>query len=766
MATKTLLDFEELKTLKAQFKAPPIIPSGEETEDLSPWVIKTSQWIEESLVKKFSVDGEWKKLRPIILGSWARHRLCPKSDIDLIFLGPEESILPFVNHFSHLKIRYRVPQDLKDWKVGVEAFDLGSLFEARAFFDSEESLLREQKVLLMANNQWKKQWLQQVKAERVQRHRRWGEQQLLEPNIKYGRGGLRDIQQGLVGLELFKANIENAEHAYRVLCYYRDFFTLLRQKLHLMGSGEVLSSHDQQEMYAWCGFDNLQDFMREVVKGYERVGFYTDWIFASALRKRKKVSVKNLDHAFQLLLKSPNIFTENAVRQGHVDQQFLFMPSIDRPPTHFSLGVGQQLKQFFHLRSKQKSINSLFKSRVLDYLFPEMKPLIGLVQHDQYHRYTADQHLKNAIINVKKIAQTPKLAGPFKKVAQMLKPQEWQQILWAAFFHDLLKGTGGDHDTKGALWAKKRLRQLGVVERDVVWLVQEHLALSTAAFRKNPRSAEVWADLFERGLNQKRLRQLMIFTVADIIATNPEAWTPWKGMLLYELYAHLSGAAASELDEAIQLEPKARAYFEQMDPFLLESLGHKVLLKDWKHLKKSFSRKSSLPPLVIRRNNNVWVRFHSFQDKPGTLLSYVVRFFHLGVQVEHASIHTLSDYGIYDWFKIQTSRSISTQDQARRLKNQLLRLKEMPHNPDLNVYFDEVELTSETSDEAIITFRGSKNQRGVLLRACQCLLEEGLSIRWARVHTWGRSLEDQFCVDKTQNLQEQVKRVAEKLRKD
>ena len=171
---------------------------------------------------------------------------------------------------------------------------------------------------------------------------------------------------------------------------------------------------------------------------------------------------------------------------------------------------------------------------------------------------------------------------------------------------------------------------------------------------------------------------------------------------------------------------------------LLENVSTHVLLKDSELLAKT---KESLEPLVVGSESEKWVRFHEKEDRPGLFVDFVQRIFATGASIRQASIRTNPEFGVYDWFLIKTNKSSVQLKKLLKHPSSLEQVKGLQKK----VRFAEIELVESSIEESILSFRG-KDQKGALVVAAQTLFDLGLEIRWAAVHTWGRSLEDVFGV--------------------
>ncbi len=698
-----------------------------------------SLWLEDRLLERLKSFGDFAALDPILLGSWSRHELCPKSDIDLLFVGPETEVKEFnAKAFRDgLKLRARTPEDASDWTQGVEPFDVLALRSAKAFNAKDHARLAEQQ---SATQSWRKAILSAIRKEREERRKRQDSiSNYLEPNLKFGGGGLRDIEQALAVRDLFPEKFAGTEpYPFKVLQTIKDEFLYLRSFLHLLGSGDILSANDQLEIAKRLGMESPQDLMKHVQGSFERASFYADWVVAYAfapkkLRENAKGELASLSEAITRLRAESGILMQYRLRLT-VDGLAKSLSQDERGKALHKAVFGDATDAYFL---------SLHRTRVLEVLLPDLKKLKGLVQHDHYHRFTADAHLVQTLREVQRAKTQKRSLGVMSKLCKDLTQNEWWTLKLTALFHDLAKGRKSDHSTEGAKLVDKYFSEWGypdALREDVHWLVENHLLVSTAAFRQNPQSQATWKRLFERGVHGRRLILLSVFTAIDIRATNPEAWTDWKSQLMFNLVENLQSPQAQSLQQHLKYAGKYRGrevedWLLNLDPVLMQSLPPKILIED---LRSAAQSKMDLAPRVIRFKNRLWVRFHRRQDETGMFLSFVQRLYGLGLNVQMSSVATLKDVGVYDWFCLRTEKSVRQVSQWLSLKS------ETPVKIPV-VEFQSIDLMAHDQDEWIFSFRG-RDQRGLLLAAAQALVEENLSLRWARAHTWGQQIDDIFSV--------------------
>jgi [protein-PII] uridylyltransferase len=704
----------------------------------------------------FAIPG-WQESHPMALGSWARGELSPRSDLDMLFIGDEKKTAEVVRSFQEngYKIRARTPEDLKDWTKGVQSKDILSLLIFKAFTDRGRELGEEQRQLILRNARLRRGVFFDVLKERRERNRRYDSlNNFLQPNIKQGPGGLRDIDQSLQVLTLLdplKQLATEEHHARKALEESKQFLLQVREHLHLAGFQDQLIASEQKEIGLKLGFKSQKDFMKKVSQTFSRAHFYSDWIFeylrvsASRRREVEKYTANRPKDLMLRLRKNSSILTQQWVRSK--------MDSIHQSKVS-EKERGRLLREAVLYRSSDELTKAVFQSQWIRKLCPQIKPLIGYVQHDQYHRLAAEAHLMQAVREVKRVWKSKKKLGRLAWIHQHLSARDWEILSWAALYHDLGKGREGldGHADLGELWAEKDLLGFGLrpeLVNEVAFLVKNHLQLSIAAFRKNPQDSKTWKEFFELGFNSRRVLLLAAFTVIDIRATNPEAWTDWKSNLLSDCVKALENPEKKEFyfftqSLATQFSKKLG---ENIDPVLIHYFNKRTIEKDLLSI-----RSMGLQVRVLRdRQKKVWLRFSTPKDETGLVAKFVRALFMTGVSIQQALIQTLPEVGVYDLFQIGEVKSPT--QVLRRVEVGLASASE--ESPP-EVVFRRIEIVSENEDEVVLSFQGT-DQRGLLWAVASRLQEHGVSIRSARVHTWGRQIEDLIHVRPRPNLHQIVR---------
>lgn len=711
-----------------------------------------SSWLSLTVENRLREVPGWEDSSPIAIGSWGRGELCPGSDLDVIFCGDAKAVRSVVTQTEEwgLKFRYRVPEDLEDWSQGVEVLEINAIFNAKALTQEAAVQLQKQKELILKKERsFRRQLLTAISQERRERFKRYDSiANFLEPNLKFGAGGLRDLQQALMLAHWFPERFDENEYAFKVLDYYKCLFLLIRHKLQLNNIHDQLTASEQHEMVNWFGFEKHRDFMGEVQKGLSRVSFYSDWTIERCQLNRKdfkasqEIQINSWQEAFKCVSDNPNLQTQAAIRQKLYETSGFKKEKLSRS------GKGKILKKILDIKQENEITQAAFRSQMMTYLVPSLSSVIGLVQHDQYHRFSVDAHLLQAVLEVKRIHSYPKLLGKLQYYAEKLNQQDWNMLRWAALYHDMGKGQSGAHSEVGKAMATKDLKAFGFTKdfvSEVAWLVEQHLILSTAAFRKNPQSPQTWKFLFSKGVKGKRLYRLALFTVIDIIATNPDAWNSWKENLICEMVDTLRNPSQERHYEFTQkvrrkLQMIPETFLNQLDSELLENISHRVLINDFAKVTKAGDHS----PLVFRdKKGRVWVRFHKKKDRSGLVLDFTRKLTAIGCNIRQAFIYTDVTMGVYDWFCVKTQKSTT----VIKKQLQLDLSQEMKHETP----FSKIELVTADSGEWVYSFR-AKDKKGLLLSAIQTLHQQQLEIIWAKVHTWGRQIDDVFGVRPMQGI--------------
>jgi [protein-PII] uridylyltransferase len=555
------------------------------------------------------------RLALVAVGGYGRGELAPHSDIDLVFLLPYKRT-PYTEQVVE-SLLYSL------WDLGLKVghatrsvedclrharTDLTirtSLLEARYLW-GDEALFSELKRRFDAEivRGTAAQFIEAKLAERDERHRRGGDSRYkLEPNVKEGKGGLRDLHT-LFWLAKYIYRIEDvaklvdlgvlsAEESQRFSRAQKFLWTVRCHLHYLAGRAEERLTFDlQTEIGQRMGYTDhagsrgVERFMKHYFLVAKDVGDLTR-IFCAILeadqqRKRRLSWVRwgigrrglegfVLDRE-RLTIPSEDFFEKDPtalIRLFHVAQRI----ELDIHPRALRR-AGQSLRLIDAALRENPEANRLFleiltsrkdpeaalrrmnEAGVLGRFIPDFGRVVAQMQYDMYHHYTVDEHTLFAIGILHKI-ETGQLKDE-APLSSILFPMiiSRRALYLAVLLHDIAKGRGGDHSVLGEGIALKLGPRLGLSDEEtetVAWLVRWHLLMSSTAFKRDigdPRTIDDFVALVQ---SPERLKLLLILTSADIRAVGPQVWNGWKAALLRDLYER----AVEVMSGGLIAEPRA-----------------------------------------------------------------------------------------------------------------------------------------------------------------------------------------------------------------
>jgi len=549
----------------------------------------------------------------LAVGGYGRSELHPYSDIDLLILF-ERSASPAETAFAEHLVRFM-------WDIGLEVGHsvrtikecfieakkdltvITNLLEAR-HLSGDESLQEKLTKRISATNLWPvKRFFEHKRNEQLDRYARFEDtSHNLEPNIKEGPGGLRDIHTIVwVTRRYFETGslhdlVEQGflrEDEYRALIRGRNFLWRLRNSLHF------LARRREDRL--------IFDYQREIAREFGYQDMPGD-LAVEQLMKRYYRAAKELHLLNEILLQH---FQEVILKRGHkkpipINRRFRkvdgFLEVVSdkifdqHPYALIELFVvlqqdpdiiGVRAQTIRLIRSNLSQINAEFRKDlrcrslfaeifrqstglthtlrkmnsygVLGAYLPEFGRVVGQMQHDLFHVYTVDAHLLFVVRNLRRFAVTKHhhefpLASDI--ITNLHKPF---RLYLAGLLHDIAKGRGGDHSILGEKDAFKICSRHDLSDYDshfVAWLVRNHLLMSWTAQKQDIDDPAVVAKFASEVGDQEHLDNLYLLTIADIRATSPHVWNSWKGQLLQNLYLATRHALKLDFSEQINLGEK------------------------------------------------------------------------------------------------------------------------------------------------------------------------------------------------------------------
>ncbi|GAB4114346.1 MAG: [protein-PII] uridylyltransferase [Wenzhouxiangellaceae bacterium] len=537
----------------------------------------------------------------VAAGGFGRMELHPYSDIDLLILDADgtDAEPALIEHFisqcwdAGLAVSHSVrniEQTLAQCHRDVVT--VTSLMEARFLCGDQARYAQLQQNLQQTlDRHWPPQRFFTAKmAEQERRHASFDDTAYrLEPNIKDGPGGLRDIQNiawvcqrcfGSAELQTLVAQRFLNANEYQQLLDGRDFLWRVRWANHQLAgrAEERLLFAQQKQLAALFGQQtdaNANVAVERFMQAYYRTVTQLERLNERLLQQLRESfsdsagqSVYALDDEFQVINGYLEVQHDGVLLQRPLAIMELFLKLQDQPnikgvrATSIRL-LQQALAQHGdELRHSQAALQVFWRilnhpngvysqlSRMARYglladLLPAFGKVSGLMQFDLFHVYTVDQHTLFVIRNLRRFAHR-KHADQFGHAIEVFARVERPVLLYlAGLFHDIAKGQGGDHSELGAANVAEFAARLPLPPEDVEllsWLVRQHLLMSRVAQHSDISDPEVIQQFAREVGSRRRLDYLYLLTVADIAATNPGLWNSWKDSLLWNLLEATSNA--------------------------------------------------------------------------------------------------------------------------------------------------------------------------------------------------------------------------------
>ncbi len=472
----------------------------------------------------------------------------------------------------------------------------------------------------------------------------------LEPNVKYGPGGLRDIQLLLnigkrhFGIKKLADGINCGfikDKEYDELMYCQHFLWSVRFALHLLAQKkeERLLFDYQIKLAALFGYqDNprslaIEQFMKTYFNIIKRTRELNEMLlqwFSEAIIHQQKQRLTALDDAFQLSnnfieVRHPKVFEQNPYALLQLFLWIATYPKIEgvRASTIRLLrqNIYLMTNQFLNSKAATTLFMAILKAQynpyealqrmsrygVLSHYLECFSAVAGQMQYDLFHVYTVDQHTLFVIRNLTRFINKD-YAAQFPLAHQLMIGLPKHEILYlAALFHDIAKGRGGDHSDLGAIEAEHfaNRHHLALEEtRLLVWLVKHHLLMSQTAQRQDIYDAKTIQVFCKLLPETDYLDYLYLLTVADICGTNPALWNAWKDSLLKELFFAAQKAMQQEkklLDEAALAAERGQ---QALNILSQEGMQENSVMDLWAQFKRKYFLHET-PEMIARHTKAI-----------------------------------------------------------------------------------------------------------------------------------------------------------------
>lgn len=688
----------------------------------------------------------------VAVGGYGRGELAPYSDIDvlLVHAGKGRSLEPVASAIWYpiwdagLKLGHAVRT--RDEQVEAAKADLDTataLLTARPLA-GDPRLAAE--VLEAGRANWtkrKKRWLDELQARVRERQATAGEvAYMLEPDVKDGHGGIRDVQSlwwaeagGLVLPEIDRAALDE--------CYA----TLLeaRVALHLATgrAGDTLRLEDQDAAAVQAGAADADALMADVAAAGRTVAWIADEAWGRVGRTRPEAAVEvapgvllwgsevalaatadpTVDLTYPL-----EIATAAARRGARIDRRTLdrLAESVPQWPSRWPVGAIDKLVAL--LLEGHRAIpvlEALDQRGLITRMLPEWEPNRSRPQRNAYHRFTVDRHLWEAAANAAELAAT--VARP-------------DLLVLGALLHDIGKGYPGDHTVVGMQLVADLGPRLGLNEHDVgvlVKLVEHHLLLPDAAVRRDVSDPRTIESVAEACGTYEIAELLHALTIADSKATGPSAWGRWKEELVADLATRVKHVlAGGDLAEATwTLFPDADTLAlmaDRADTF--RGTGDR-LIATYRDVPGAFARIAGV--MALHGLDVVTARAHSDEPQAGRSAMGACEF-----RID------VPKHGV-DWGPVEADLRRAMAGQlaidsrlAERARTYRRRRPQQaaPPGPCRVAFLDEA-----SSNATVLEVR-CPDRVGILYRIARAIASIGLDVRHANAQTVGLDVVDTFYV--------------------
>ena len=535
----------------------------------------------------------------VTVGGYGRGELSPQSDIDLLFLTPykrmpwHEQVVEYILYMlwdMGLKVGQATRSAEEcvrlakgDLTIRTALLEMRWLWGDQTLFADLKTRFANEVIAGSAE-----EFVESKLAERDARHEQMGDTRyVLEPNVKEGKGGLRDLHT-LYWLAKYLYRVKDvgelagtgiiSKMAWRRFQKAQSFLWTVRCHLHyLTGRAEDRLTFDvQPEIAARMGYADragsrgVERFMKHFFLVAKDVGDLTRLFCALAEEQQKRKPKIRLGKL--LFLKRSNVagFKVDGDRLNvTAPDQFATEPvamirlfhtalehGLDIHPQALDL-VHRNLKRIDATLRADPEANRLFmailtsrknpevalrlmnEAGVLGKFIPDFGRVVAQMQYDMYHVYTVDEHTVQAI-GILHAIENGELKEEVPTSSEIIHKVVSRDALYlSVLLHDIAKGRNGDHSVLGAEVAMKLGPRFGLSDQEtetVAWLVREHLSMSRVAFKRDIEDIKTIGDFVAKVQSPERLRLLLCLTVADIRAVGPTVWNGWKGGLLRELF--------------------------------------------------------------------------------------------------------------------------------------------------------------------------------------------------------------------------------------
>jgi [protein-PII] uridylyltransferase len=543
----------------------------------------------------------------IALGGYGQRELAPYSDIDVMFLYSEKAgeAAPalFREVLHHLwDLGFQVGHSMRTIhdciELAAEDLTIRTAMMTSRFLAGSPYLFQEfhRRYFREVVGRGAGRFIEQKMEERRREYEKFGQTvYLLEPNVKKSKGGLRDFHLlRWAGMAKFQAaTLQDltdrgllSRQDFFSLTEARDFLWRVRAFLHVEAgmAQEILSFDEQVRLASLYGFQDrphllgveqfMQQYYRYTMGLHETMLRFVDRCQAVPAKRRSTRAQPSVTVDGYFVVTGRNLTVPSELRARVLDSPELLLRLFEMARSR-RLKINTDLMDEIHSHMDSMSneafrtpevsrvflkilagpgpvaptLEAMHRVHLLEKLIPVFASLRGLMQFNQYHKYTVDEHTLLAVAKAEALSLEHGIIG---EIYQEIRRKDLLHL--AILLHDLGKGRKEDHSEVGKVIAEETAARLGCDEqetRTLVFLVHKHLLMTNTAFRRDPYDEKVFLPFAKEVETSEVLRMLLVLTIADIAAVGPGVLTKWKESLLIQLYLRTLPALSGEQEKTV-----------------------------------------------------------------------------------------------------------------------------------------------------------------------------------------------------------------------
>ena len=553
---------------------------------------------------------EGEKLTVMAVGGYGRGEMAPFSDVDLLFVIPykatawSESVIESTLYMLwdlKLKVGHATRTIGECLRLGKEDVTIQTALLEQRHIAGDAELAAELKTRLRKDlfAGQGRAFIEAKLEERDRRHERQGQRYVVEPNVKEGKGGLRDlhslfwIAKHIYGVERVSNLLETGVFRMDEFDTFRaaeDFLWAVRGHLHLQTgrATEQLTFDMQVQVAEAMAYQDtggrravevfMQDFFRHAtavgdltrifLTNLEAVHLKAEPLLERIFRRKPRVKAGYKVVHNRLAIADDEAFLKDKLNLLRLFEEGLRTGMLIHPNAmrlikanlHMiddAMRADPEATRIFHdllLKhgNPERALRRMNELGVLSAFIPEFERIVAMMQFNMYHSYTVDEHTIQCIATLARI-ERGELEEELPVASSILNKGVNRKVLYTALLlHDIGKGRPEDHSILGAKMVRKIAPRLGLKQEEVdtaEWLVRYHLLMSDMAQKRDIADPRTVRDFAKAVQTVKRLDLLCVLTVCDIRGVGPDTWNNWKAVLIRALYRQTERALETGLED-------------------------------------------------------------------------------------------------------------------------------------------------------------------------------------------------------------------------